>query len=283
MELKEIDISQIIARKSSVRIENVDEGIEDLTESIKNIGLLQPIIVKKNPNGQFVLLAGQRRYTAFEQLNKQYPGEGFEKIFCNVMKSSDEFDENAFSISESLTQLPMTLTDVIDACNLFFEKYNDERIVAKKFGISTALVKKYVKFARLPKLLQDNLKSINENPKTSISIALDANDALGWSPDSGVSDQKVYDLAMKLGEKKKKSPEEYDKLKQAAEEHPEYSLEQIEESEKNRSPKEYRVILDSNTLSHLDALAEEQGVKSEDLLMDALNDYIARHHSENND
>ena len=47
--------------------------------------------------------------------------------------------------------------DAIDAVATLYDQYNDERTVSKRFGISVTLVKKYVKFSRLPKLIQDNL------------------------------------------------------------------------------------------------------------------------------
>ena len=50
-------------------------------ENIKKIGLLQPILVyQKSDTKRYTFLAGQRRYSAFVELNKKYPGEGWDKI-----------------------------------------------------------------------------------------------------------------------------------------------------------------------------------------------------------
>lgn len=286
MEFKEIDISQIFIPVNGTRTEPNyrTQDIQDLAYNIKTVGLVNPIIIFKNSDGKFQILAGQRRYTAFEFLNEKYPGEGFDKIICNVVDPIDEDFKKIINISESFTQLPMNVQDHVDAISAFFDKYNDERIVSKKLGISVKMVRKYVKVARLPKIVKENLDSIDKNPKTALNIALDANDALGWSPDNGVSEQKVYDLAIKLGEKKKYSQEEYVKLKQAAEEHPGESLEQIEqESLKLNSPITYNVILEGNMRYYVEALAEKHALSPEELIIDALNDYLDRNHSENND
>ena len=55
--------------------------LKDLIENIKSHGLLQPIIVcQKSDAKEYVLLVGQRRLLAFVELNKKYPGEGWDKI-----------------------------------------------------------------------------------------------------------------------------------------------------------------------------------------------------------
>lgn len=277
--------------KGNVRTENVTESISDLSEHIYVNGLLEPIVVfpiddiksssdlyesRKQFKGKFEILAGQRRYNAFLHLDKEYPNDGFDKIPCHVrIPPEDELDAKAISIGENLTQLPMTLADAIDACETLFRKYNDERTVARKYGVSVALVKKYVKFARLPKLLQDNLAAFDKNPKTAMNIALEAVDALDYVKDGAVPEKKVYDFAKMLGEKKKKSNEEYTKLKQAAEKNPNKSLAEIEKaSSKIRNPKKFNIILEAEHSDDLEKLAENIGITPEeeahDLIVDGL-------------
>lgn len=273
-----IELEKLYVGLSNVRVENVtdEEELDNLVEHIRKHGLLEPIIVftvddideehplyesRKKFKNKFEILAGQRRWNAFKKLNETFPEEGWNKIPCHVREPpEDDIDAKAISLGEGLTQLPYTMTDIIGACDTLFKKYNDPTIVAKMTGISRILVNRYVKFARLPKLLQDNLGSIITNPKTAVNLAVEAADALAWSKDSGVSEDKVYSLAKKLGEKKKKSQEEYKKLKQAAEENPKGSLEQIEEEAlKIMNPRKYGIILDAKTANRLDAAAERNG------------------------
>lgn len=291
LKFENIPIKKLVVGKGNVRTENVTESISDLAEHIYVNDLLEPIVVysvddiksdsdlyesRKQFKGKFEILAGQRRYTAFLHLDKQYPGEGFDKIPCHVrLPPEDELDAKAISIGENLTQLPMTLADAIDACETLFRKYNDERTVARKYGVSVALVKKYVKFARLPKILQDNLAAFDKNPKTAMNIALEAVDALDYVKDGEVPEKKVYDFAKMLGEKKKKSNEEYTKLKQAAEKNPKKSLAEIEKaSVKIKNPKRFNILLDADNSDDLEELAESIGVTPEeegrDLIIDGL-------------
>ncbi len=273
-----IELDKLYVGLSNVRVENAtdEEELSILSEHIGMHGLLEPIVVfavndiddkhplyetRKDFKNQYEILAGQRRWNSFRKLNEENPGEGWDKIPCHVRESpDDEVDAKAISLGEGLTQLPYTMTDIIDSCDSLFKKYSDPSIVAKRTGISKILVNRYVKFARLPKFIQENLGSIHKTPKTAVNLAVEAADALAWSQDSEVPEQKVYDLAMKLGEKKKKSQEEYKKLKQAAEENPKQPLAKIEEeSLKIMTPRKYPVILDAKIANRLDIAAETNG------------------------
>ena len=66
------------------------DNLKELIENIKSLGLLQPITVyQKSDTKRYTLLAGQRRYSAFVELNKRYPGEGWDKIPADVRDDSD--------------------------------------------------------------------------------------------------------------------------------------------------------------------------------------------------
>jgi len=278
-----VKLDDLYTGLSNVRVENAldEEELENLIDHIEAHGLLEPIVVfsindldqshplyetRKNFKGKYEILAGQRRWNSFKKLNERYPENGWDKIPCHIrIPPEDETDAKAISLGEGLTQLPYTMTDIIDACDTLFKKYNDAKIVQKKTGISETLVNRYVKFVRLPKFIQDNLGSIHKSPKVAVNLAVEAADALAWSPASGVSEDKVFDLAKKLSEKKKKSQEEYKKLKQAAEENPKESLKKIEEeSLKIMAPKLYKIILDAKNARRLDDAAEKNGHDPED-------------------
>ena len=86
-EIQKIPIEDIDIPKSMER----DVGdLEDISNNIKALGLLQPIAVRPKPeNKPYGLLVGYRRYSAFVELNKKYPGEGWDKIPAFVL---DDYD-----------------------------------------------------------------------------------------------------------------------------------------------------------------------------------------------
>src|SRR3989338_3138774 len=67
MEISNISLEKIVPSKTNPR-KNFDDGqMKDLTESIKQRGILQPILVRpigENGNRMFEIIAGERRFRA---------------------------------------------------------------------------------------------------------------------------------------------------------------------------------------------------------------------------
>ena len=68
MEVKEIKMADIRLSELNIRKDlkagTEDTGLEDLAESIKEKGLLNPLIVRKLRDGTYEIVAGQRRFLA---------------------------------------------------------------------------------------------------------------------------------------------------------------------------------------------------------------------------
>ncbi|NJO89683.1 MAG: ParB/RepB/Spo0J family partition protein [Chloroflexia bacterium] len=59
--IAEIELSKIEANPFQPRKEFDDESLKELADSIKELGVIQPITVKKLENGNFQLISGERR------------------------------------------------------------------------------------------------------------------------------------------------------------------------------------------------------------------------------
>ena len=64
MELKEINVSDILANFYQPRTKFDKEGIQELAESILSNGLINPITVKEYKNGKYMIVSGERRWRA---------------------------------------------------------------------------------------------------------------------------------------------------------------------------------------------------------------------------
>ena len=80
--IQKLNISQIKPNPSQPRKNFKDEELKELSSSIKNQGLIQPIIVKRTDDNQFQIIAGERRWRAC-QLN------GMHEVDC-VIKNLDD-------------------------------------------------------------------------------------------------------------------------------------------------------------------------------------------------
>ena len=256
--VQEIPLADIVTGKSNVRVHNIDKDIEELAAHINVNGLLEPIVVFKNPSGKYEILAGQRRFTAIQSL-------GWDKIWCNVREApADEADAKAISIGENLTQLPMTLEDSIEACTYLFERYGDEGIVAKKHGIAKSLVKKYVRFARLPDFLKEACRSgeLGADPKKSMNTALKAVDSLHWEKDGDVEDGKVLKFAKLLADRT--ATEATDIAEEAKQDNTRTVDEIAQAATKQKKKKQYRVTLEDRHDGKLNSYADTEGMDPND-------------------
>jgi ParB family transcriptional regulator, chromosome partitioning protein len=78
-----IDISKIYPNKKQPRKNFEEKEIEELSESIKNQGLIQPIVVRETSNNVYEIIAGERRWRACQLA-------GLHSISCVVMRVDDK-------------------------------------------------------------------------------------------------------------------------------------------------------------------------------------------------
>jgi ParB/RepB/Spo0J family partition protein len=90
--MSEIELGKLFVGKLNVRKELGD--ITELVESIKQVGVLEPLIVRPIPNGTYEIIVGSRRYSAAKKA-------GLKKVPCTIKKMSDE-DAIATSLIENI-------------------------------------------------------------------------------------------------------------------------------------------------------------------------------------
>ena len=69
-QVREIDMKKIYPISSQPRTVFNEDKIEELALSVKNHGLIQPIILKEFEDG-YKIVSGERRFRAFQRLNKK--------------------------------------------------------------------------------------------------------------------------------------------------------------------------------------------------------------------
>ena len=68
MQTLEIPLNKLLAWPDNVRVTGVEKGIGELADSITSVGLLQGLVVKKEPRGKYAVIAGRRQLMALSQL-----------------------------------------------------------------------------------------------------------------------------------------------------------------------------------------------------------------------
>jgi len=167
-QLKEIPLDKLVIGKGQVRTSDVGKEIDELAESIKTMGLLEPIVVCAGEmSGTYEILTGQRRFLAHKLLKKN-------TIMAAVLeKSVDASTAKAISITENLVRRDPNQTDLIDACTMLFKKYGSAKAVAQKTGLPYGKVCQYVKYDRLI----PDLQKLVDKKVVDLKTALRAQDA----------------------------------------------------------------------------------------------------------
>ena len=140
--IKKINISQIIPNPSQPRKNFKNEDLKELSTSIKNQGLIQPIIVKPITDNQFQIIAGERRWRAC-QLN------GMHEVDC-VIKDLDETNVLEAALIENIQREDL---NVIEEANAYkglidIKGINNENL-AKLIGKSSSHVSNILRLLEL--------------------------------------------------------------------------------------------------------------------------------------
>jgi len=138
MEIKMIDLNQIHSNPLQPR-QNFDrEKLQELVNSIKESDLLQPIVVKKDGNS-YEIIAGERRYKAFQILKRK-------KIPAIVWDVEDNIDSLEKSFIENWMRADLTDNEKRHAIKLLMDsgRYSSIADFSKKTGISLQSVREYV-------------------------------------------------------------------------------------------------------------------------------------------
>lgn len=123
-----------ISVKSNVRTEYT--GIEELAESIRQYGLLQPITVYAE-SGQFIVKAGHRRYMAFKALYKREP-ERFHSIRCIV---SDSENASVIQLIENVQRVDLPQIDLFNALSSLRGQGMTLKQIAEAMGKTEGYIK----------------------------------------------------------------------------------------------------------------------------------------------
>ncbi len=133
--IKMIELKKIRPSKLNPRSELDIQHLNELSASIKEVGLLEPIIVRPSDN-HYEVVAGERRYRACQQA-------GLEKVPVIVRDYSDD-EVVQVSLIENLQREELSAIEKGKFCRYLLqncpEKYPSQVAVAKKIGVSSDAV-----------------------------------------------------------------------------------------------------------------------------------------------
>ena len=177
VDFKDIPLVDLEIGKGQVRLDDTGKDIDELVDSIRKVGLLEPIVVAPpGPNGKYEVILGQRRYLAHRLLQAETIKA------CILDKHVEEIEAKVLSVTENLVRRDLNRKDLIDVCTHLYKHYGSISAVATETGLSAEKVSEYVKYDRLI----PELKRVVDNGESDLNAALRAQDSLATEgePDS---------------------------------------------------------------------------------------------------
>jgi ParB family transcriptional regulator, chromosome partitioning protein len=138
-----VDISQIIANPNQPRKIFKEKELQELAQSIKENGLIQPLVVAEN-NGKFELIAGERRLKASKMA-------GLERVPV-IVKNATEKERMVMSIIENVQRADLNCVEEALAYFHLMDEYKlTQEEVAKKLGKERSSVANFLRVLKLPR------------------------------------------------------------------------------------------------------------------------------------
>lgn len=150
-EFKIVQIKDIQKNPYQPRKEFSEEKIQELAQSIKENGLIQPIIVRKSPVLGYEILAGERRYRASIVA-------GLSEVPVIVKQLSDQ-DMMLHSIIENLQRENLNPIEEAKAYQSLIDKGFTHTEIAEKMGKSRPYITNLVRLLGLPKYILTEVES----------------------------------------------------------------------------------------------------------------------------
>lgn len=149
--INEVDIDQIHANPDQPRHEFDEQALDDLASSIRSIGIIQPITLRQEEDGSYMIIAGERRFRAAQRA-------GLTSIPAYIRKVSDDAVME-MALIENIQREDLNAIEVALAYQGLQSRNGltqDE--LAQRVGKSRATVANFMRLLRLPAEIQLALK-----------------------------------------------------------------------------------------------------------------------------
>lgn len=149
--INEVPLKQIYANPDQPRREFDEERLQELADSIREIGIIQPITLRNIKENEYQIIAGERRFRAATIAN-------LETIPAYIRTADDE-NVMEMALIENIQREDLNAMEVALACQNLLEVYNmTQEQLSTRIGKKRATVANYIRLLRLPAEIQVALK-----------------------------------------------------------------------------------------------------------------------------
>ncbi len=152
-----ISIDSIIPNQNQPRIDfnskKAVNALQDLAQSIKINGVLQPITVRKTKNDKYEIIAGERRWRASKKA-------GLDSIPCYIINIENDSSMLELALIENIQRENLNPIEEAESYLILKERYNlSQEKIAKKVGKARTTITNTLRLLKLPKEIQLSLQN----------------------------------------------------------------------------------------------------------------------------
>ena len=217
--ISEIELSRIVPNPNQPRREFDDASLEELTASIRELGIIQPVSLRQMPDGKYQIIAGERRYRAAQRA-------GLTTVPAYIRTVEDEAVME-MALIENIQREDLNAIEIALSFKALIEQHNlTQEQLSERIGKKRTTIANYIRLLKLPAEVQIGLrdKQIDMGHARALLALENAADQLELYKaivKDGLSVRKVEDLVRAIvsapQEKKKVSRkavcQEYDLLR----------------------------------------------------------------------
>ena len=214
-QMAEIAVEKIIPNPTQPRTQFDDEALAELAESIKQLGVIQPITVKESGE-EYIIISGERRWRAAQMV-------GVERLPAYIRDVDDE-NLHAMALVENIQRQDLNAIEIALGMQRLIEECGlTQEAMADKVGKKRSTVSNYMRLLNLPDEVQLALKEGLISMGHAKAIAGMAKEqqvvALKRCLKKSLSVRQMEELARKMAEKpvtatkaEEEYPESYSRL-----------------------------------------------------------------------
>ena len=149
--LNEIDIHQIVPNPNQPRREFDEEAMEELANSIREMGIITPITLRQMPDGKYQIIAGERRWRASQKA-------GLKTLPAYIRTVEDE-NVMEMALVENIQREDLNAIEIALAYQHLLETTGmTQAKISDRVGKSRTAVTNYMRLLKLPAQIQMALK-----------------------------------------------------------------------------------------------------------------------------
>ena len=221
---EEIEISRIVPNPKQPRTRFSEEALDELADSIRQLGVIQPVTVRKTDDGKYIIISGERRWRAARRADL--------KTLPAYIREVDDENLHAMALVENIQRQDLNAIEIalgmqrlIDECSL------TQDALSEKVGKKRSSVANYLRLLKLPDEVQLALKEglISMGHAKAIAGAPEGEQLrlLKRCVRKGLSVRQAEEAARALGERSDEAPRSGED-----EEYPESYLRLVEQLER---------------------------------------------------